>query len=151
MGNMAAIPFMCPGDVVDAMLRGQPHQRVIGRMKADFVDPAAMQVECGKFGREAVGLHPHVENLFRPHSFAQRSQRGLYPAAAVALRSLPQSIVREVEIISGKWTRLVRHLMGEKMSRGREYGHGERSEEHTSELQSLMRISYAVFCLKKKK
>src|SRR3546814_16207835 len=39
--------------------------------------------------------------------------------------------------------------------REREYG-GEhltdhRSEEHTSELQSLMRISYAVFCLKKKK
>src|SRR3546814_3679187 len=31
---------------------------------------------------------------------------------------------------------------------GRERG---RSEEHTSELQSLMRISYAVFCLKKKK
>src|SRR3546814_5323118 len=30
--------------------------------------------------------------------------------------------------------------------------HGDdRSEEHTSELQSLMRISYAVFCLKKKK
>src|SRR3546814_1807454 len=27
---------------------------------------------------------------------------------------------------------------------------GPRSEEHTSELQSLMRISYAVFCLKKK-
>src|SRR3546814_2838386 len=30
-------------------------------------------------------------------------------------------------------------------------GEGSRSEEHTSELQSLMRISYAVFCLKKKK
>src|SRR3546814_2234839 len=29
-------------------------------------------------------------------------------------------------------------------------GHTERSEEHTSELQSLMRISYAVFCLKTK-
>src|SRR3546814_3446668 len=29
--------------------------------------------------------------------------------------------------------------------------HRQRSEEHTSELQSLMRISYAVFCLKKKK
>src|SRR3546814_7516172 len=29
--------------------------------------------------------------------------------------------------------------------------HKARSEEHTSELQSLMRISYAVFCLKKKK
>src|SRR3546814_5409520 len=34
--------------------------------------------------------------------------------------------------------------------RGRE-GFCRRSEEHTSELQSLMRISYAVFCLKKKK
>src|SRR3546814_11841 len=39
----------------------------------------------------------------------------------------------------------------------RPHGHGHardcvgRSEEHTSELQSLMRISYAVFCLKKKK
>src|SRR3546814_3278928 len=35
--------------------------------------------------------------------------------------------------------------------RARGTGAGERSEEHTSELQSLMRISYAVFCLKKKK
>src|SRR3546814_10595267 len=32
-----------------------------------------------------------------------------------------------------------------------EAGMTERSEEHTSELQSLMRISYAVFCLKKKR
>src|SRR3546814_10934056 len=30
-------------------------------------------------------------------------------------------------------------------------GHGDRSEEHTSELQSLMRTSYAVFCLHKTK
>src|SRR3546814_8331600 len=34
---------------------------------------------------------------------------------------------------------------------GSSIGGGRRSEEHTSELQSLMRISYAVFCLKKKK
>src|SRR3546814_5840847 len=34
---------------------------------------------------------------------------------------------------------------------GRNADRGERSEEHTSELQSLMRNSYAVFCLKKKK
>src|SRR3546814_9250681 len=33
---------------------------------------------------------------------------------------------------------------------GQQHGQ-QRSEEHTSELQSLMRISYAVFCLKKKK
>src|SRR3546814_6287323 len=35
--------------------------------------------------------------------------------------------------------------------RHRPVGGCQRSEEHTSELQSLMRISYAVFCLKKKK
>src|SRR3546814_6723684 len=34
--------------------------------------------------------------------------------------------------------------------RWRRAGRGARSEEHTSELQSLMRISYAVFCLNKK-
>src|SRR3546814_3237563 len=43
-----------------------------------------------------------------------------------------------------------------KKARRQEVNHGQhsidciRSEEHTSELQSLMRISYAVFCLKKK-
>src|SRR3546814_1658413 len=36
-------------------------------------------------------------------------------------------------------------------SRNIKHSRGGRSEEHTSELQSLMRISYAVFCLKKKK
>src|SRR3546814_5326028 len=38
-----------------------------------------------------------------------------------------------------------------EMTKLRERYADNRSEEHTSELQSLMRISYAVFCLKKKK
>src|SRR3546814_3383523 len=42
------------------------------------------------------------------------------------------------------FARRQRHGSGRKSA-------AERSEEHTSELQSLMRISYAVFCLKKKK
>src|SRR3546814_1819250 len=37
-----------------------------------------------------------------------------------------------------------------KIELARDFHGSERSEEHTSELQSLMRISYAVFCLKKK-
>src|SRR3546814_10629078 len=45
----------------------------------------------------------------------------------------------------GKWLQRPMHLT--RALRGRRLG---RSEEHTSELQSLMRISYAVFCLKKK-
>src|SRR3546814_10059423 len=43
--------------------------------------------------------------------------------------------------------RLQVHVAGDDVREGG----GRRSEEHTSELQSLMRISYAVFCLKKKK
>src|SRR3546814_7973690 len=43
-------------------------------------------------------------------------------------------------------------ILGRKAGFNERRGVGEaRSEEHTSELQSLMRISYAVFCLKKKK
>src|SRR3546814_3118761 len=51
----------------------------------------------------------------------------------------------------------VQHLVGRDGERRRPNDHvvsrttdAVRSEEHTSELQSLMRISYAVFCLKKK-
>src|SRR3546814_18063567 len=43
------------------------------------------------------------------------------------------------------------HGLGREESRRRAQGRRGRSEEHTSELQSLMRISYAVFCLKKTK
>src|SRR3546814_3393360 len=42
-----------------------------------------------------------------------------------------------------------RRFVPERMAPSRRGAQG-RSEEHTSELQSLMRISYAVFCLKKK-
>src|SRR3546814_7664052 len=53
--------------------------------------------------------------------------------------------------------RYVRHRRQARVQRGHEapgaqghpVRHRQRSEEHTSELQSLMRISYAVFCLKK--
>src|SRR3546814_10916381 len=47
----------------------------------------------------------------------------------------------------GQAARPPAHASGEA---GGGHAQGRRSEEHTSELQSLMRISYAVFCLKKK-
>src|SRR3546814_7271647 len=47
---------------------------------------------------------------------------------------------------------VAKNLLGaEKRSGAGAFSEAGRSEEHTSELQSLMRISYAVFCLKKKK
>src|SRR3546814_8556977 len=55
--------------------------------------------------------------------------------------------VRTGEIHQGENKDEACHLDGTGLGLRR----GDRSEEHTSELQSLMRISYAVFCLKKKK
>src|SRR3546814_11377129 len=56
----------------------------------------------------------------------------------------------------GKWIARVTGMDGRRIDRVTitpvpAYVEPERSEEHTSELQSLMRISSAVFCLKKKK
>src|SRR3546814_4876362 len=50
----------------------------------------------------------------------------------------------------GNWSFPCRSHYWIERSRVR-WSHAMRSEEHTSELQSLMRISYAVFCLKKQK
>src|SRR3546814_4543089 len=47
----------------------------------------------------------------------------------------------------GRFERMIRRRPGARRGRSAMKG---RSEEHTSELQSLMRISYAVFCLKNK-
>src|SRR3546814_8091460 len=58
---------------------------------------------------------------------------------------------------ASRYTRRCRHrcrslprLWGRSPTRSKPVAAAGRSEEHTSELQSLMRISYAVFCLKKK-
>src|SRR3546814_6930254 len=57
----------------------------------------------------------------------------------IYIGSLPLAmLVVATSLVSCTWELGLLHLIG-------------RSEEHTSELQSLMRISYAVFCLKKKK
>src|SRR3546814_10486215 len=55
--------------------------------------------------------------------------------------------------VDGKWERVdgVEHLIANRLHDMTHMLGALRSEEHTSELQSLMRISYAVFCLKKKK
>src|SRR3546814_19025878 len=54
-----------------------------------------------------------------------------------------EALSREPELVQLSGKALIGADLGVK--------YGIRSEEHTSELQSLMRISYAVFCLKKKK
>src|SRR3546814_3687368 len=64
------------------------------------------------------------------------------------------TLVGDYSYVSTSVGLAIRPLYGSKPARGDFFTGGKydiRSEEHTSELQSLMRISYAVFCLKKKK
>src|SRR3546814_8205867 len=73
---------------------------------------------------------------------------------AEALRLAVPGILDKAGIGGGKRICFRRHLAAylvHQDQRARIVVHAIRSEEHTSELQSLMRISYAVFCLKKKK
>src|SRR3546814_10135094 len=60
---------------------------------------------------------------------------------------------RRRRLIIRGWRRVGGNRDDQRQSNHRLFdtSHPYRSEEHTSELQSLMRISYAVFCLKKKK
>src|SRR3546814_10291887 len=66
---------------------------------------------------------------------------------SLLLPPLPASARQAAHVERNNW-QLVNVAKGETLSHVFER---LRSEEHTSELQSLMRISYAVFCLKKKK
>src|SRR3546814_6016514 len=71
-------------------------------------------------------------------------------------RTEPRIGIGDISIRGGKLSFMVRDASQVDAARERLLsitgsGAGMRSEEHTSELQSLMRISYAVFCLKKKK
>src|SRR3546814_4542907 len=103
-------------------------------------------------------LFPYT-TLFRP-TVHRRLRRAALAPDAHALP--PDPVARRGRIYRTQCPRL--HAGHSRSRRVRRRGRGEghrnadrfnfnlsRSEEHTSELQSLMRISYAVFCLKKKK
>src|SRR3546814_4710571 len=87
----------------------------------------------------AISIDQHIDELTEPglkafiHDASERTTEG-----SVVERAIWTGIAQAGE------ARL-------KVLQARKRKGGTRSEEHTSELQSLMRISYAVFCLKKKK
>src|SRR3546814_6193833 len=90
-----------------------------------------------------------------PYTPLFRSRNKLFHLVSRALQAYPDHrhhqprLRRMAERLRRRWRpadgRFQQHSSGTWMA-----GVAGRSEEHTSELQSLMRISYAVFCLKKK-
>src|SRR3546814_5602547 len=101
-------------------------------------------------GRAWPGQHPRRLLRFDPGAYRRDGEGGRGAgAAAYPRRAGPHAARRARTLHHGG-----RLLMDEGPTWTiREAGESDapRSEEHTSELQSLMRISYAVFCLKKKK
>src|SRR3546814_5285044 len=85
--------------------------------------------------------------------FAERKAAGVVLPYEIATLPFPygfeQSHIMLVGTTGTGKTTVLRRLVAQAIERGDRCV--IRSEEHTSELQSLMRISYAVFCLKKKK
>src|SRR3546814_2265182 len=94
----------------------------------------AQDMLAGRAGRAADSVHRHVQ---RPP--------GLAPPLAHVAQPFRAFVLLEVHVIPDGEVGRLRKARAFHPDR-----HIGRSEEHTSELQSLMRNSYAVFCLKKK-
>src|SRR3546814_5607501 len=97
--------------------------------------------------------------MIRPPPISTRTDT-LFPYTALFRSQLHRfgDIVRDVQYRGPRSLpqpdQVVTHTVrSDRIERAERFVHQDdlRSEEHTSELQSLMRISYAVFCLKKKK
>src|SRR3546814_6339610 len=73
----------------------------------------------------------------------------LFPYTTLFRSSVRQILARRCIQIPERRRQTVAAMLARRAARGRAAAWLGRSEEHTSELQSLMRISYAVFCLKK--
>src|SRR3546814_1642076 len=101
------------------------------------------------------GANEDALSLARAATTANPQDPQAHRALAMALRASGDSDAALVSIdraiaLAPEDAELHFHRAGYLVG-GRQLEAAQRSEEHTSELQSLMRISYAVFCLKKKK
>src|SRR3546814_1128736 len=95
-------------------------------------------------------LRPYERAIFKRYMLPQRGEGFIFVAAAfsfVAVMLGVAALVVVMSVMNGVRADLFEKSVG---LNGHAVVQGFRSEEHTSELQSLMRISYAVLCLKKK-
>src|SRR3546814_7173110 len=129
---------VCSSDLDQLALMEQLAHRA--RHPGFALDPLDVEI-LGVLVRPVIGIHRLAERL-----------RGRFPVAIMVAIAMAARLA-----LPGNGPELLRHLL--TVLRLLAFlclltgalGGKPRSEEHTSELQSLMRISYAVFCLKKKK
>src|SRR3546814_3126241 len=131
-------------------MRGEAVRPVLGQDRID----ALLAVGIGRTAeRKRDRAQAQLEQPVAP-----RRLQIIMPFRRRPADQLDLSVVEPEPLICCARLRLDRAVVGEEDALraafddgGRDAAAGDRSEEHTSELQSLMRISYAVFCLKKKK
>src|SRR3546814_10014336 len=102
---------------------------------ADEIDDRVAALDRARDAGRLADIHGNELHLPKP---PQRFQEG----------RLPRFALRDADARAARQQLL--HDIAADEAAAAENGDQLRSEEHTSELQSLMRISYAVFCLKKK-
>src|SRR3546814_3582571 len=122
-------------DVCSSDLQSYHDQR--GRKKAGHW---AKNIRCNAHARVLTVSHPGNLTLLRCRPLIRSNGSGLLPPLPTGYPILRQiRKAPDVRDTSGAPAQIALQILTVV-----------RSEEHTSELQSLMRISYAVFCLKKK-
>src|SRR3546814_8853968 len=99
---------------------------------------------------KAAGRRPTVSSPCFPRSPSARSRNSSAASRPEASADRLHPIADAADGADQHMTRMVPQLLAEVADMDLDQMRVGRSEEHTSELQSLMRISYAVFCLKKK-
>src|SRR3546814_9911348 len=113
---------------------------------------AFVALDEGQMGADRERGHVFTNRILSARGFAETMILG-----SETLRPMIRALLPDAEIITRPRFSTLSYSGSKKLSRLPRraaivaFSAEERSEEHTSELQSLMRISYAVFCLKKKK
>src|SRR3546814_2525721 len=107
------------------------------------------------FDSGALGFTGNGEVAVRDASKIALSERVAVNKAVADQNRDARAVYREIAVANKhpEWESQIREVFAKQWIASAKSGwwYQTRSEEHTSELQSLMRISYAVFCLKKKK
>src|SRR3546814_4693550 len=91
-----------------------------------------------------------IQTLIMAHIGQRHTLASLAAEVSMSTRNLTRHFIQETGVTPHEFVQGIRIDVARTMLEASDSPQ-KRSEEHTSELQSLMRISYAVFCLKKQK